>query len=210
MQSHYFNSLMHHVLQGERYNMELSDAKAEFEEVAGPIFVTDRGYDARINSFHNWYILDRPLRSNGKTPLAYFIEFNANALGPKDLEGYVELGRNIHAVFELSGMGKTQTNLINVLDRRKYKVEGVEDTANLDRGALFNGRIFMHGDQYFLSNYFILHPAEVARRIRRAAKQVRKHKADTKAFLLRLLLFQSRWEQYKQMDVHNIYRLDEA
>lgn len=200
---------MHHVLQGERYNIELADAKAEFESEAGPIFETDRGYDARINSFHNWYILDRQMSSNGKTPQAYFVEFNANSLPPEDLEGYTDLEKNVHSVFQLAGFTKTRTRLTDVMDGRKYLVEGAEDTLNLDRRALFNARLFTHQDRWYLSNYFILHPAEVARRIRQEAKRVRKAKGNSKAFLLKLLLYQSRWEQYKQMDVNNIYRFDD-
>ena len=209
MQSRYFTSLLQLLLQDERYHAELSAAKREFEEMAGPIVATDRGYDARINSFHNWYILDRALIFNGKTPLDYFLEYNANSLSPSELGEYRALQDNTHSVFQLSRLTKFHTHLVDLVSGTKFKVEGVEDSGTLDRGALFNARLFRHGDKHYLSNYFIMHPAEVTRQVQKQAKRLRKQKADPKAFLFRMLLYQSRWEQYKQMDVEVIYRLAE-
>jgi hypothetical protein len=37
---------------------------------------------------------------------------------------------------------------------------------------------------------------------------VKKSKQDPKDFLLRLVLFQGRFDQYKQMEPRNIYRFD--
>ncbi|MBI3991843.1 MAG: hypothetical protein HY342_01110 [Candidatus Lambdaproteobacteria bacterium] len=209
MQSRYFTTLLQFVLQDERYNTEMSTAKREFEQMAGPIFATDRGYDARINSFHNWYILDRTLRFNAKTPLTYFLEYNANSLSPSELGEYRALQENTHSVFQLSRLTRFHTHLVDLISGARFKVEGVEDTGTLDRGALFNARLFCHGGKYYLSNYFIMHPAEVTRQVRKRAKRLRKEQADPKQFLFRLLLYQSRWEQYKQMDVEAIYRLAE-
>ncbi len=206
MQSRYFMSLLQLVLQDERYNTEMTDAKQEFEQRAGPIFTSDRGYDARINSFHNWYILDRILTRHRKTPLDYFLEYNANSMAPADLAEYTALKENRHSVFRLSRFTESHTWIADLVTGTKYKLEGVEDTRTLDRGALFNTRVFRHGEKYYLSNYVILHPAEVHKLLQKQAKLLRKQHGDPKAFLFQLLLFQSRWEQYKQMDVENIYR----
>ena len=80
LESPYFNSLLQQMSAEPRYNRELTAAKEEFQAFAGPIFESDRNFDARINAFHNWYILDRPLADRGVTPLQYYLEFNANSL----------------------------------------------------------------------------------------------------------------------------------
>ena len=206
MESPYFNNVLQFVAQDERYNSEMSLAKEEFDTFAGPIYETDRTYDARINSFHNWYILDRPLRAQGVTPLNYFIEYNANTIPESELTHYRELRANVHSVFELVKLLGDRTRLRDLVSGKKYDVEGTEHTQFLDRGALFNSRVFRHGSQYFVSNYFLLHPREVVKSIRAQVKQVRRSKRDPKDFLFRLVLFQSRYDQYKQMDPHNIYR----
>lgn len=206
MESPYFNNVLHFIAQDERYNSEMSLAKEEFEAIVGPIYETDRTYDARINSFHNWYILDRPLQSHGVTPLNYFIDYNANTLAENELTHYRELRGNLHSVFEVVKFLPGKTRLRDVVARRKYDVEGTEHTQFLDPGSLFNSRIFRHDKSYYTSNYFLLHPLVVGKQIRAEARKVKKAKQDPKDLLFRLVLFQGRFDQYKQMDPRNIYR----
>jgi hypothetical protein len=206
LESPYFNSLLQHISVERRYNKELTLAKEEFEGFAGPIRESDRNFDARINSFHNWYILDRPLKENGKTPLSYYLEFNANSLRTEEWKRYEELLSHTHSLFELRKTGAKQTVLRDLMVGTTVTLEGANQTQHLDKGALFNTRLFRHNEQWFFSNYLILHPGGVAGEIRRQARLVRKAGSPVKPFLFRLMLFQGRWEQYKQMDVHNIYR----
>jgi hypothetical protein len=209
VESRFLNTLLHYISEHERFNAEMAEARKEFEQMAGGIMENVRDYLARINSFHNWYILDRPLRSLGITPLAYFLEFNANSFSQEELNGYRELGQNLHSVFELSKRTRTQTWLRDLVTGKKYGVEGSEETNHIDPGAIFNSRLFEHSGKWYFSNYLVPHPANVAKEIRKAAKRVRKAKADPKAFLFRLVFFQSRWNQYRQFDSRNIYRFEE-
>lgn len=208
MESPYFNNILQLIASDERYNREMTLAKQEFEAFAGPIHETDRSYDARINSFHNWYILDRPLASHGVTPLNYFIEYNANTLAERELTHYRELRANLHSVFELVKPLEGRTRLRDLVTGKKYDVEGTEHTQFVDRGALFNSRLFRHGQAHYLSNYVLMHPGAVYRLIRAEARKVRKARGDPKGFLFRLVLYQSRYDQYKQMEPRNIYRFD--
>lgn len=209
MESPYFNTILQFIAQDERYSKEMTAAKEEFERFAGPIYETDRSYDARINSFHNWYILDRPLQGRGIVPLQYFLEYNANSLPEHELRHYQELQDNLHSVFELVRFAKGKTRLRDLLSGRKYDIEGTEHTRLMDRGALFNSRIFRHGTAYYVSNYFLPHPAELSGLIWAEARKVKKGGEDPKAFVFRLVLFQSRYDQYQQMEPKNIYRFGE-
>lgn len=186
----------------------MSGAKVEFERIAGQIMETDRSYDARINAFHNWYVLDRPLAANGKTPLLYFIDYNVNSLADDIITGYRELSDNLHSVFELVRFSHPSVWLRDLITGKKFLVEGAEQMETMERGDLFNCRVFRHGRLSYLSNYLILHPGSVTRMIKSEAKKLRKTKEDPKPFLFRLLFFHSRWEQFTQMDVNNIYRFE--
>jgi len=209
MESQYFANVLHFVVHDERYNKELIPAKQEFQQLAGPIYDTDRDFEPRMNAFHHWYILDRPMRESGLTPLQYFLQYNANSFAPDELRGYQDLLGNLHSLFELLRFTASYTWVRDVMTGNKYAVEGRDQTQHLDRGSLFNARLFTHGKDVFLSNYLIMHPMEVNGRIRREARKVRKKQDATKDFLFRLLLYQSRWEQYKQMDVAKIYRFED-
>jgi hypothetical protein len=206
LESPYFNSVLQQMSADPRYNRELTAAKEEFQAFAGPIFESDRNFDARINAFHNWYILDRPLKANGRTPIAYFLEFNANTLSEEQRARFEELVHHVHSLFELIKTGPKNTVLRDVLTGKKFVLDGVQQTQHLDKGALFNTRLFRHQEQWYFSNYVILHPGSVARDIKQAAKRNKKAKTEAKPFLYQLMLFQGRWEQYKQMDLHAIYR----
>ncbi|HUJ75468.1 MAG TPA: hypothetical protein VL359_11445 [bacterium] len=208
MESPYFNSLLHYVSAEQRFNSELAPAKEEFERIAGPIYETDRSFDARINAFHNWYILDRPLRG-GKTPLGYFLEYNANSLPPDEWQRYQELLHHMHSVFELARVSGEDTVLRNLLTGKKLVLPGGEQTAHLDKNAVFSTRIFDHAGTLYFSNYLLLHPGQVRKIIKDQARRLRKAKADATPFLHQLLLFHSRWDQYKQMDLRSIYRFPE-
>ena len=208
MESRYFESLLHYISQDDRFNREMPAAKQEFEQIAGPIYDSERQYVARINSFHNWYILDRRLNDPGITPLEYFLQFNANSLSQEELTGYRELADNVHSVFELAKRSRTHTWVRDLLGGRKYVVEGGDDTDHFDPGALFNTRLFFHSGKTYFSNYMVPHPEEVVREVKIAAKRTRKTKADPKSFLFQLLLFHGRWEQYRQFEARNIYRFE--
>lgn len=208
MESRYFNNLFHFISEDERFNQEMPAAKQEFEQTAGPIMEMDREFLARMNSFHNWYILDRPLRSLNITPLDYFLEFNANTLDPDDLDRYRELRHNIHSVFELRKRTRAHTWVQDLLTRTKYAVEGSEETDHIDPGTVFNTRLFTHNDKVYFSNYLVPHPLDLSRTIKARARQIRKSRADPKSFVLLLILYQSRWDQYRQMEPKNIYRFE--
>ncbi|MCH7478224.1 MAG: hypothetical protein IIA14_08980, partial [SAR324 cluster bacterium] len=156
----------------------------------------------------NWYILDRPLTARGLTPLQYFVEYNANSFVPDELEGFRRLGEQIHSVFEVVRLGRGGATVRDLIQRKKYSLAEISTLAGLERGSIFNTRIFPNGEGQEISNYLILHPDSVAKRIKAEAKRVGKAGPDARAFLFRLLFFQSRWEQYPQMDVKNIYRFD--
>ena len=207
VQSKAFEQLIQYVLQKPDYQGEIVEAKAEFETLAGKIYDTDRGYDARIKSFHNWYILDRKLKQGG-TPLDKFLAEEAAAdLSGASLVMYQELKENVHSVFVLGKRNERYSWLTNLLNRKTYRVRGSEEVAMLDRGSLFNTRLFPHDNVYYFSNYLVLHPGEILRELRRATAKIRRKRELHKTFLFKLLLFQSRWEQYRQMDVAKIYQL---
>jgi hypothetical protein len=209
LESPYFNNLLQFVAQEERYNRELRDAKEEFEAFAGPIYESDRTYDARINSFHNWYILDRPLKATGVTPLQYFLDYNANSLPRQEWYHYKELEANLHSLFDLVKLTRNATRVRDLLSGRKCDILGNDATHHLDPGVLFNSRLFCHGNAWYFTNYFLLHPAVVGKQIRAEARKARKAREDPKPFLFRLLLYQSRFDQYKQMEPAKIYRFTE-
>ena len=206
MNSQYFESLFTAIMENERYRGELVAAKEEFEPIAGQMMESDESFDARINAFHNWYILDRPMTGTGMTPLRYYLEFNANVLSEEVVQGYRDLYDNVHSLFELLKFNGEAVYLRDLISRKKYVVEGARQLDSLERGDLFNTRVFRHGKKSYLTNYLLIHPAGVARIIRAEAKKVRKAKEDPKPFLLRLLFFHSRWEQFTQMDEDKIYR----
>ena len=209
MESRYLNSILHYIAENDRFNAEMREAKKEFEQMAGAILESDREYVARINSFHNWYILDRPMRSVGMTPLQYFLQFNANSYSQEELAGYRELADNLHSVFQLLKRTRTHTWVRDLLTTKKHAVEGSEETNHIDPGTLFNSRLFIHGGKVYFSNYLVPHPHDVAKEIQRAAKRTRKAKIDPKPFLFRLVLYHGRWNAYRQFEARNIYRFEE-
>ena len=208
MSSPYFLQLFSEILEKPRFNSEVTSAKEEFQKIAGQIMESDRSYNARINAFHNWYILDRPLHSVNQTPHRYYIEYNRNTLEETAVKGLGELADNIHAVFQLLKLKKDVFMVRDLASGKKYAVQDAVQVATMEHGEVFNSRLFVHDGKYFLTNYVIVHPPEVAKIIRAEAKRVRKKKEDSKSFLFRLLFFHSRWEQYSQWDVRNIYRFD--
>jgi len=206
LESPYFTNALEFITSDSRYNKEMSLARDEFIQFAGAILESDRSYDARVNSLHNWYVLDRPMTSTGVTPLDYFLKYNANTLPAFELERYAELRDNHHSVFEIQKFRKEQTRIRDLITGKKFDIEGVEDTRHLEPGTLFNSRVFTHEGRHYLSNYLLLHPHEVVKSVRVQAKKQRKSKTDPKPFLFQLVLFQSRYDQYTRMEPGNIYR----
>ena len=209
MESSYFENLLREVLQEPRYNAEMTRAKEEFQGFAGQIFETDHSYDARINAFHNWYILDRPLSRTRLTPLESYLENNAKALPPPLAASYAELGANRHSLFEMVRSGGEKVQVRDLINGIRQTVTGTEQLKFVEKGALFNTRLFNHQGTLHFSNYYSLHPPVIAKRIRQEAHKVRKARSNPKPFLFQLLLYQSRWDQYKQMTLKNIYRFDD-
>lgn len=210
MNGQHFEGLLNAILEEDRFRVELIAAKEGFEQVAGQIMESDESYDARVNAFHNWYLLDRPLTQNGKTPLQYYVEFHANSLSAENKANYQEMAGNLHSVFEMLKFSNGRAWIRDLINRKKHLVEDGGQLEYVERGELFNTRLFQHEGRDIISNYLILHPHPVQKMIRAEAKKVRKAKGDPKPFLFRLLFFHSRWEQFTQMDVDKIYRFEPA
>jgi len=206
LNSPFFINLLDEITSDERYYGEMAEAKKEFEKIAGQIMESDNSYNERINAFHNWYILDRPLNSTGKTPIQFYVESKSGSIPEDNLAGTKELIENHHSLFELVKLGKEDAVLKDLIQNKKIRVENADQLESLEKGDLFNSRLFQHGKLTYLSNYLILHPYSVYKLIRTEAKKVRKNGENAKPFLFRLLFFHSRWEQFTQMDVNNIYR----
>ncbi|MBI4379418.1 MAG: hypothetical protein HY578_10015, partial [Nitrospinae bacterium] len=65
---------MLNVMTSEPFTNELKKARTEYTKVAGEVFEDDKSFEMRMNSFLEWYILDRPISSKNKTPLQTYLD----------------------------------------------------------------------------------------------------------------------------------------
>jgi hypothetical protein len=194
---------------------DLLAARKEHFARCGEPHEEDRSYEIRVNRMLDEYLYDfRPPGGLGTT-LERFVEAEAAALLPDELEAYRDLAGNVHALFEVKRIGNAQVRLRDVFTGADHDVTERRQVAGLDKGDLLEARLLPFGGALFFSGGFLYHPREARKAILDQVKRLRKAAGkggpvDVKAFLATLSQMALKLERYRNVRLESIYDFGQA
>ena len=155
---------------------ELNDAKAEYGETIGSIFDDDESFDSRMASFLEWYVFDRILKNNQKTPLSVYIDYHLNDWPEETKNHFLAFKENIHSLFIVKKPMKGSVLAINLFDQKKYTIEESQSEFIFRKNDIFEGRAIPLPEGNLFTGTYCFHPQEVTKFIKNKIEAVIKER----------------------------------
>ena len=188
---------------------ELLAARAEHFERYGEPHEEDRTYEARQNTFLDYYLYDHRA-GGGPTTLERFLESQAAVLSPEELAAYRELGRTRHSLFEIRKIAEGKVRVRDAFTGEDHDVTERRAVVGLAKGDLLEARLIPWEGKLFFSGGFLYHPPEVRKQVLAEVKRLRKLAGkdgpiDVPGFLAQLSRMAFKMERYRNVRVESIY-----
>jgi len=192
---------------------EILKAKQEyFEKTGGEVHEEDRCYEARMQAFFNWYLLDRKLPEGATIVEKYLREKGAELPGS---EKDVLLGctQSRLSIYEYRGTGgifsrpqKGQVRIRDAATGEDFDVTERRQMHGLDIGDLFEARLVPVGRQYHFSTSFTYHPREARPEIKREVKRRKKlGEVDMRSLVWELERMALQHERFRNVQLSAIF-----
>lgn len=188
---------------------EILEARAAYFERIGEAHEEDRSFEARMTSFFEHFLFDRPLDGLEKTPVLAYLERFEASLSPEEREALEALSRSVYATFEVKKLGtRLGLRVRELLSREEYEILERRELVALAKGDILNARVVPWKGAHVFSGAFIYHPREAAKAILREAKRRRKAgpEASPVDFAMELARMALKLERYRNVAVENIYK----
>lgn len=189
---------------------DLVAAKEEYFSMTGKIGDADNEFGNRMNAFLLWFLFDYQLPSTMTTPVDYFLSHLKKEGMVDDYEILLSQKEHLHSLFYFVKEKSGKIIIKDLYSGHKLSISDSRVLIGQEKDAFFETRIFeLDGERYF-ANFFIYHPVIVRKNIKRRIKQIRKKSESIKPFLLRLHLFNTKWQRYRNIDIKSIYHFDKS
>jgi len=198
---------------GPGFADEVTEAKHEFFDRAGILDEANTDFEMKMSQFVDWYLFSRPLRKHGQTPLAMALVPGQGPLTREDQTHLENLHKSIHSLFEFVKVKGEDVHVKDVFSAQKHVIKKSPITVGFNRDELFEARLIPIEDSFQFSKAFCFHPPQVTNIILKEVKKVKKLGAQElpkakEALLVRLFKLRYKHEQYKHLDVREIYSPD--
>jgi hypothetical protein len=198
---------------GPEFSQEVSAAKHEFFDRAGILDEMASDFEMKMAQFVDWYLFSRPLKGSGATPVEAALGMNGGPLTAEEKDALNNVGKNIHSLFEFLKVRGEDVYVRDVFSREKHVIKRSPITVGFNPDELFEARLIPIADSFQFSKAFCFHPPQVTKIILKEVKKVKKLGAEElqrakEALLVRLFKLRYKHEQYKHLDVREIYSPD--
>ncbi len=195
----------------ETFKDELLAAKAEYFAKTGEIFEDDRSFEPRMAAFLEFYLFDRAVTSQGKTPAQLYIASQGTNVGAAEraqLEGFSQTQHSLYEVRKLLSTGVRVRDLFTAKDQDVFERRSM---VGMQKGDVLEARLIPSEGRMLFSQAFCYHPKEARSLILKEIK--RQKKKPTPGFTPKELIFTLskmalKVERYRNIAVENIYAFD--
>lgn len=170
----------------------------------------DRTYEARLNGMLDYYLYDHRPTEGAKSTIEEFLLAEGPTLEPAEREGYEELSRNVHTLFEVRKLLDGKVRLRDVFTGLDSEVTERRQLLGLEKGDLLEARLLPHGGSLFFSGAFLYHPREARRSILGEVKRRKKAAGkggspDVTSLMALLSRMAFKQERYRNVRLESIY-----
>ncbi len=205
------DEILHHFSTGS-FAGEVMNAKKQFFELAG-VFDEESGeFEQKMTQFIDWYLFTRPLSFSGLTPIQMVEQGQGNFFPQQSTSEEIQaLVRGRHSIFEFIKIKNSDVYLRDQFTGEKIIIKNSSVTVGFEKDHLFETRLFPQNDTFVFGASFCIHPPKASRYILKEIKRVKKIKdnnekeREKEALLIKLFKMRYKFEQYKHVDLQEIY-----
>ncbi|MBI5478301.1 MAG: hypothetical protein HY906_05560 [Deltaproteobacteria bacterium] len=187
-----------------RWQDEVVRAREEWLERAGRVYDDEGSYEHRVDTFHEWYALQRPL-GDGPVPAARYLADEGGRLPAEDAASLRALCRSQWSLWQVIEVDGPAIALFDLLRGGRFDVDLDRDLPGLEAGDLFEARIIgLHGRLCF-TRAFLFHPREASASIEAFLEAARRRGEGQEAILFRLAQVRLRCDRYRNLAADKVY-----
>lgn len=202
LKEHFYKALDIYT-QGVHYET-LLEAKKEYFSITGQANDDDDDFEARMNSFNEWYVLQFISMRGTRTVISDYLtnqpvdDFLAKAFTGANYSLFEYVGKNFRGYDTLYDM---------LHDKKTYLPKG-ESFPSIIKDDIFVGRVLTFEKQNFLMSGLCVIPKEVRAILKKECKRVRKLKnpGEELKFLLKIESLKTNWIRYGHVDATKIFK----
>ena len=182
--------------------------REEFFERTGRVNEDDRSFDARMNAFLEFLVLDwRPAEGGGKTLIEVFVAEQAQRLSKRDLELLASASASQRSLFELVDKGRRGAMFGDLLYGGRWRIACSEQVLGVEPGDVIEARIVSIDGNLALLPSIYHHPSEAAVLARTMVEEGLKRKEPPQDLSDRLASMLLRHDRYPGMNLRQAYGL---
>jgi hypothetical protein len=208
-----FETMVERVIQhytSPEYREDVSEAKNHFQEVAGSFDEAAADFEAKMAQFTDWYVFTRKLKRVGAAPVEYCLEDPKYKMTPSERPLYFCLRNSRHSLFEFVKVRGNDVYVRDLFTSFEYIIRNSKVTIGFQRDELFEARLIPYENEFVFSGSFCLHPRQVSKFITQEIRKVNRRPENEYAksreeLMSRLFKMKHKHEQYKHLDIHEIY-----
>ncbi len=191
-------------------------AKRDYFASTGEVFEDDPSFESRMQSFFNWYLLDRVKGNPPLTPAQRFLQERGGELSAADKPTFLGFTKSRHSLYEIRRVGvgliKVREDLVKVRDAftgDDYVVTERRRLPGLEKGDLLEARLLPVGDTLQFSPAFTYHPRPVRSLLLKEIKRRKKlGTLDARALCWELERMALHLERFRNIPIDKIYSFE--
>lgn len=193
-----------------QYTEEVSEARRDFFDRAGFFDELSADFEMKTAQFMDWYLFVRRLARNDMRPIDVAMEKSEYPISDELLPYYKNLQNSRHSLFEFLKLKSEDVYIRDIFSNYRYVIRKSPFTLGFSKDELFEARLIPHEESFVFSRSFCLHPPQVTRFIFKEVKKINKLKEEEtararEALIVRLFKMRYKHEQYKHVDLKDIY-----
>lgn len=183
---------------------EATRAKAEYFELGGKVFDDDGDvFEARLASFLEWYVLERPLQKHGLVPARVWLrELPADVDTARALAVLVTSHRSL---FDVGAVTEHAVELEDLLGGARFSVTERRSTVGFEPGQIVEARLMWDGERVVFGKTFLFHPREARQEVLDLVDHGLSTPLSSNDILFQLARLHLRWHRSRQISAVRIY-----
>jgi hypothetical protein len=189
------------------HRAEIAGAREDYFSRSGKVFEDDKElFEARMASFLEWYVLERPL-PGGKPPVVRALERALASAEPlENQRALAHLATSHRSLFDLVAVRGDVIELDDLIGGARFFVSERRSTVGFGVGDLVEARLFWDGRKVIFGKTFLYHPRDARTEALAAVESALARGEARDELLFALARLHVRWHRHGHVAAARVYR----
>lgn len=187
------------------YTKEIAAAREEYFALSGKLFEDDgEVFEARSQSFLEWYVIERPLLDGPPPVIRALEQFSGSA--PKTARALARIATSHRSLFDIAEVDGNRVELEDVLGGARFSVLERRSTIGFEVGALVEARVIWEGEEAIFGKTFLCHPKDARSEVLDLVDAALPGNVSRDDIMFRLARLYLRWHRHGYVNAGRIYK----